>query len=626
MEQLAQTDRLANYEIPGGGHGGPNTPAITDGPVLKRGARLVPVPGENKGNSDGPGFEYAEHCYMGDAIALTLSDGRTVTARDHPFTLENELSVTYGQINALAGDFYGTSDPISDGSDDNSQRDRFTRAYMALAGKDSRQPKEAVEILRILQEEVDAVNDALAKHQDPSVAYNSLPDETGTFDRLTSSRSETPKYTDLARINWDHFGADARTAYNAGHSAAIDVAVRGELETAYTMNAFADHYLEDSFSAGHLRVPRRYLHSSDYVSFADLCTKLMHDEDNAIGLTVRNPAGETWTAYGDKRGLDLANDENSKRCSRALQVSVDEIYNAWKTKTTPSKASYGAWTHAPTLESALGPQTLAPLFQGEKRRAVIKNRRAWAFTSNWSFMGTFIECYWWSGWWKYPITMDGPHHTQHGSDIAATATDPTKCKIYCQDTSGVIREYTFDADWKETETTIFSAKLGTPLAVVGWDSGNEVRAYCVSNDGYLGEWCYSSRESSWYAGFLTGSKFGIDDFGDGTRSSAGLAAVSWSDDTGRHIRVYARDPDSGKIQEYRSGNPWTKGSTLPSTATLGSRIAAACWQQDDGIHIRVHYQTSSGTVEEHYLDGSWSMRENSVDALPYDSSIAAVRW
>lgn len=211
---------------------------------------------------------------MGDAITLTLSNGSTVTGKDHPFTLENGLTITYGQINGLAGDFYGTFEPISDGSNDTEQANRFVNAYNRLAARYAGQPEEANVILGILQKEVDAVNNALAHHQDPSVAYNSLPDETKTFQEITWRRPGAPSYMGLARINWDHFGADARTAYNAGHSKSLDVAIAGDLEKAYAMNAFADHFLEDSFSAGHLRTPRRYLHSSIWLRPApDICAK-----------------------------------------------------------------------------------------------------------------------------------------------------------------------------------------------------------------------------------------------------------------------------------------------------------------------------------------------------------------
>lgn len=106
-----------------------------------------------------------------------------------------------------------------------------------------------------------------------------------------------PGYAGISLINWDHFGAAARLAYDAGHFAALAAAAGGDLLGAYAMNAFADHYLEDSFSAGHMRVPRKLLH--DDLAVSDLCAQFMHGEDNAIGLSVVNPKGENWTAYGD---------------------------------------------------------------------------------------------------------------------------------------------------------------------------------------------------------------------------------------------------------------------------------------------------------------------------------------
>jgi hypothetical protein len=187
--------------------------------------------------------------------------------------LENGLNVTYGEINGLAGDFYGTYDPISDGNNESEQVNRFLKAYNTLAGLSPGQPAEAIEILGILQNKVNAVNDALHRHQDPSVAYSTLPDQSLRFEAITWWRSGIPGYIGLAQINWDHFGADARTAYNAGHSKALDEAVAGDLEKAYALNAFADHFLEDSFSAGHLRTPRRDLHSS-WNPAADYCAKV----------------------------------------------------------------------------------------------------------------------------------------------------------------------------------------------------------------------------------------------------------------------------------------------------------------------------------------------------------------
>jgi len=215
-----------------------------------------------------------EHSYIGDSIKLTLADGEPVAASSHSFQLPNGLDLTYGQINALAGDFYGTNHPISDGRSAQDRSTRFLAAYDTLANGGPRQPKEAKDILAVLQTEVDAVNSALMHYQDPSVAYSTLPDMTSKFEEITFGRSGIPGYVGLARINWDHFGDDARKAYNAGHATAIQRAIDGDLEGAYALNAFADHFLQDSFSSGHLRTPRRLLHKPLPDITADACAKV----------------------------------------------------------------------------------------------------------------------------------------------------------------------------------------------------------------------------------------------------------------------------------------------------------------------------------------------------------------
>ena len=223
--------------------------------------------------------EFAEHGLLGDNIYLRLADGNLHLASKIPFSLPNGLRLTYGQINALAGDFYGTSEPISDGQTLQVQVNRFMRAYSWLAIDTTRQPDEANTILKMTQAEVDAINKALAKDppEDPSKAYNELPNVLETvlkYEYCTLSRPiGFPSYLGLALINWDHFGADARTAYDAGHYAALQTALDGNLMDAYALNAFADHFLEDSFSAGHMRTPRRGLHGG-LLKSGDLCAEV----------------------------------------------------------------------------------------------------------------------------------------------------------------------------------------------------------------------------------------------------------------------------------------------------------------------------------------------------------------
>ena len=260
------------------------------GSDLVFGRVVVPVPNQNEAPQKGKlgelncpllssnltrrtGFEYTEHSYIGDSIKLALADGEPVAGSSHRFRLPNGLNLTYGQIGALAGDFYGTHNPISDGRDDQDRSTRFLAAYDTLVNGGPRQPKEANDILAVLQAEIDAVNNALIHHQGPSVAYSVLPDVTTKLEEITSGRSDIPSYVGLARINWDHFGVDARTTYNTGHAIAIQRAIDGDLEGAYALNAFADRFLQGSFSSGRLRTPRRHLHEPlDHA--ADACAKV----------------------------------------------------------------------------------------------------------------------------------------------------------------------------------------------------------------------------------------------------------------------------------------------------------------------------------------------------------------
>lgn len=242
-------------------------------------------------------FETAEHRSLGDALVLTGADGAALPV---PATLllPNGLNLTYGDINGLGGDFYATYDPISDGTDLADRVERFARAYATLATDTSRQPAEAEKLLAIAETEREAFAAAVAAGTDPSAAYADLPDTSVDYELATVTRpSDMPGYAGISLINWDHFGADARLSYNAGHFAALTAAAGGDLLTGYAMNAFADHFLEDSFAAGHIRTPRRLLHDS--VSISDFCAQYMHNEDNAIGLNVTNPNGASWTAYGD---------------------------------------------------------------------------------------------------------------------------------------------------------------------------------------------------------------------------------------------------------------------------------------------------------------------------------------
>jgi hypothetical protein len=326
-------------------------------------------------------FEGAEHTAIGDNTLLRFEAGQpAIVAHEAPLPLPNGLTLTYGQVIALGGDFFGLPErPIADGASDAERIERFTQAFDSLARLPAAK-SEAEQILAVMQEEIRAANQAIKDGRQPHEAYDALGDSlSARWNRITGGGSFASdlfplgRYLKLAASNWDHFGPWALLAYQAGHAAALQQAVKArasgserDLQLAYAMNAFADHFLTDLFSAGHLRVPRKAL--ADTVTPSDvgsLISRFMHDEDSKYGLAVRNAEGEQWRAYGDKRYFDTVDVANRRQVSRAVQRSADEVFQAFVDGRLPQAKDYGALRLAPDLRAAeqdLVPGNFAPLY------------------------------------------------------------------------------------------------------------------------------------------------------------------------------------------------------------------------------------------------------------------------
>lgn len=116
----------------------------------------------------------------------------------------------------------------------------------------------------------------------------------------------------------------------------------------------------------------------------------MHDEDNALGLEVENPLGESWKMYGDKKLLDWDNQSNLAKLHSALMASTQEVFTAWSTGIVPLVDSYTAWSHAPILSSAFSEKNHAPLFNEKGYpRDRIEDRDCREYKGKW-------------GLWSYP--------------------------------------------------------------------------------------------------------------------------------------------------------------------------------------------------------------------------------
>ena len=64
-----------------------------------------------------------------------------------------------------------------------------------------------------------------------------------------------------------------------------------------------------------------------------LLSKCMHDEDGKFGLRVTSVRGDKWTAYGDGTLLHEKSKDNLKLVTEAVQLSVDQVYEAYRNPT-----------------------------------------------------------------------------------------------------------------------------------------------------------------------------------------------------------------------------------------------------------------------------------------------------
>ncbi len=350
-----------------------------------------------------PRFASDEHEEIGDSVRLRLVDGTKIDSTKsyqlgYSRRFNNQL--TYGQILALGGDYYGVPGaPISDGWGLVSECEAIVGVFTgrgiiniltALAWVVpevlAQQLREAEALLTksapFLKTPDEARSGDRARFKSPeelfALAYETL--ETANFqneveplveamngeasgDALGGKVQDTVKFNDLTNgrylalllTNWDHFGVRARQAYSAGHAVALRQALKArqtksqmELDLAYAMNAFADHYLSDLFSGGHIRTPRRELGGA--LALGAMASNWMHDEDGSNGVLVRNKRGDIWVAYGDGKLASPGNATNRRHLTEAVGASADEIFTTFESGQLPKE--YSALQLIPDVERA----------------------------------------------------------------------------------------------------------------------------------------------------------------------------------------------------------------------------------------------------------------------------------
>ncbi|KAJ7766472.1 hypothetical protein DFH07DRAFT_955203 [Mycena maculata] len=345
-------------------------------------------------------FESGEHELIGDKVKLKFHGKDPISGSQFAYKAgaQGEYTLSYGLIVALAGDFYGNytagpgdAEQLSDNWDDDNPQKSVKLAFELAESLSADKEQYLGAVMSTMKKEWKEVIDGMRNGMDVAQIFHGFGEK---YDKQFNIDTEkvpilgVGAYALLAHCNWDHFGQCAYNAYKAVHSAALDVARKAFtrpdkaeeiLCAAYFLEAYAQHFLTDLFSSGHLRTPRRALHKTLFPSFAtsdhsqffdpvdwlsprDRCAQKMHDEDCANGLWVTNAVGDTWAAYGDKQLLSGKSYQNFLQAVKACQAGVDEVFEASQNgKTRPPNMFY-ALQLTPILE-VLNDANFSPMYK-----------------------------------------------------------------------------------------------------------------------------------------------------------------------------------------------------------------------------------------------------------------------
>jgi len=170
----------------------------------------------------------------------------------------------------------------------------------------------------------------------------------------------------LALENSAHFNPTSTRSWADYHEAALAHALAGatadglrtveELELAMFESAFADHYLQDSFAAGHMGFNR--------AASSAAAAKSFHDAWNARGRVVTDRAGNRWVTYGDGRLDAPVNAEGRRHVLDAATFSVRGVLTVFVLGVRGPADELAVWQLLPfTIEAPELPAELVEIFR-----------------------------------------------------------------------------------------------------------------------------------------------------------------------------------------------------------------------------------------------------------------------
>ena len=163
-------------------------------------------------------YESWEHADLGDA-----------GGGGHLIRLPCGVKLSYGEVMALAGDFYSS--------------------YKTLLNAPRGEVLRLREILRRQRGQAKANGGRPTEHEG---ARNEHDFQQATLGRDGLHSTEGMNYVELAEKNDAHFSQDNVDEWRKGHGKALNLAAAHKLDEALAIEAFHAHFLTDAFSAGHL--------------------------------------------------------------------------------------------------------------------------------------------------------------------------------------------------------------------------------------------------------------------------------------------------------------------------------------------------------------------------------------
>ena len=396
-------------------------------------------------------FTSAEHLALGDSVHIALLGSSDSTA--YAFKLPNGERLTYGEMVAMADLYEVPGATIATAENESLKRARFIDAFNSFAINPNVHD-ELAQIVKLFHFEKDTIDAALAAGQLPEEALKKVfPDLDRQFNCITGGGCLTTnwwmfpgRYLKLAEQDYDHFGADALHAYEVGHHLALEQAVSAKktgdlsrLEIAYSMNAFASHFLSDRFASGHLRTPRKAL--NDHVTPTEagsLLSNYMHNEENANGLHVHNKAEDRWFAIGDRSCLNPNNTAYKEMVELALQRSIDELeaaYNQGSTDVPDTVSPLIPWLDEENNQANVD---IATLFYWDATSKTLYRRKD---------ITNLHDAHWTKDWWGWSTLIELKKHYGLSKELQAQLARGKKAKEALHD--GLITDPTVLKEMKQ---------------------------------------------------------------------------------------------------------------------------------------------------------------------------------